>query len=178
MSTPIFSVDELCRALEDVQAEHLAETMTLMGYTDQGEIRTWQQVPTVQALAAADLPAGAIVASGLVNPPAYRSASRTWETTWRITVGIYARGRDHDETQAHIRRWCAGTRTNVLRHKGLGGLAKSLTWAGEEYAFIPGRESARTIAAGACAFNVTADVTTDLGNPPRVVQTPTTLSVK
>lgn len=160
MSTPIRSVDELCRAVEETLDEHLVTMMTLLGYDDTAykKIKDWQQLPTLTALSAATLPAGAISTAGLVRPP--KQSRDTAEATWRIVVGFYERGRDHDDTQARVRNWCAGIRTTLLARKSLGGLASSLIWSGEEHDILPGREQARTIAAAAVAFDVTATVLT------------------
>jgi hypothetical protein len=164
---PITSVDDLCQAVESTLTTYLPDVMTALGFTTGAgyePVRTWQQLPSVQALAAAELPAGAIVAPGLVTPPIYQADSDSWITVWRVPVGMYERGRNHSETQARIRNRIAAIRTTLLRHKSLGGVAKTLLWSGEEYDLIPGRESARTIAAGAVAFDITAEV--DLGPDP------------
>lgn len=180
MTTPIVSVDQLCVAIEQLLTDRLDATMTALGFADLKQVSTWQQVPSVAALSAATLPAGAIVSPGLVSPPSYKASTGLYEATWRVPVGIYTKGRDHDSTQAAVRNWCAGIRLTVLQHKSLGGLAKSLAWTGEEYDRIASRESARTIAVGGCAFDVTALMTTDLtaGVLPTVTTTPTTLSVR
>jgi hypothetical protein len=156
----IFSADELCVAAEQVLradlpkviGHHAAAARIGSGY---GEIAEWQQLPTIEALSTARFPAIAITSAGLVTPPA-TDAGRQLRATWRIVVGVYDRGRDHADTQARIRDWCALIRTSLLRHRSLGGVAESVTWTGEEFALLPNRNQARTIAAGAVAFDVTA----------------------
>ncbi|XBB66863.1 hypothetical protein ABFU82_22565 [Nocardioides sp. WV_118_6] len=179
---PIVSADQLCVALEDTLKTHLVATMATLGYVDDDydRIKTWQQVPTLAALTTAQLPGIAIASPGLVAPPSYSAASGTYTATWRLAVGIYVRGRDHADTQARTRNWCAGIRLTALGHKSLGGVAKRTTWTGEEYADRPGRETARTLAGGVVALNVTADLIADptAGNLPPVTSTPTSVSVQ
>lgn len=184
MSAPISSVDELCVGVETILREHLAGVMDALGFEDAkyDEIKTWQQLPTTTALVAASLPGVAVSAAGLVGAPSYSRSTRSWTTTWRIAVGVYERGKDHADTQARVRNWCAGIRTTLVKHKSLGGLATALAWSGEEYALVPDREQARTIAAAAVAFDITATVSADAaptaGALPTVTSTPTTLSVQ
>jgi hypothetical protein len=176
--TGIVSVDELCAALEATLREHLVPTMTALGF-DYGDVKTWQQVPTLSALATADLPAIAVTSPGLIGDPTYSRSSRKWTATWRISAGIYVRGEGHLETQKKVRDWTAGIRTAVLRHRTLGGVANSLTWSGEQYADRPERESARTLGGGSATFAVTADLPEPtIGALPVVTSTPTTLSVQ
>ena len=178
---PIVSADQLCVALEDTLKAHLVTTMTALGFVEgYDQIKTWQQVPTLAALTTAQLPGVAIASPGLVTPPSYSASKGTYTATWRLAVGIYVRGRDHADTQARTRNWCAGIRLAVLGHKTLGGVASRATWVGEEYADRPGRETARTLAGGVVALNVTADLIANLtaGNLPPVTSTPTTVSVQ
>jgi hypothetical protein len=180
MSTPIASVDELCVGVENALRAHLVGVMDDLGFTDPiyDVVKTWQQLPTTTALVAASLPGVAVSAAGLVDAPVYSRSSGTWTTTWRIAVGIYERGKNHADTQARVRNWCAGIRTTLVLHKSLGGLASALSWSGEEYALVPDREQARTIAAAAVAFDVTATISATVGNLPPVTSTPTSVSVK
>jgi hypothetical protein len=180
VTTPISSVDELCVGVEDTLREHLPDVMDALGFDapNYDEIKTWQQLPTTTALVAASLPGIAVSAAGLVGAPSYSRSSKSWTSTWRIAVGIYERGKDHADTQARVRNWCAGIRTTLVLHKSLGGLASALAWSGEEYALVPDREQARTIAAAAVAFDVTATVSATVGALPPVTSTPTTVSVQ
>lgn len=184
MSTPIRSVDELCVAVEATLVEHYDATMTALGFTTgYAPVATWQQLPSIQAIAAAKLPAGAIVAPTMIGTPTYTAASRTWRTTWRVPIGIYERGSDHDQTQARIRNRVAGIRATLLQHKSLGGIATGMAWSGENYDLLPGRDVARTIAAGGVSLDITADVTIDpvdpgTGGGPVVTSTPTTVTIR
>ncbi|NGZ99397.1 hypothetical protein G5V59_00215 [Nocardioides sp. W3-2-3] len=136
-------------------------------------------MPTVEALTSANLPGVAITAPGIAEPPSYSRSSKAWSATWRMAAGIYVRGRDHAETQKLVRDWVAGIRMTVLTHRTLGGVARSLTWTGEEYGVRPARENARTLAAGAVAMTVTATIPEPtIGALPLVQSTPTSLSVQ
>lgn len=177
----IVSADQLCVALEKVQRDHLIDTMAALGYVDDYDaIKTWQQLPTMEALSSATFPAIAVSTPGLVVAPSYNRSSNTYRATWRIAVGIYVRGVDHNDSAARVRNWAAGIRTTALNHKSLDGVAIGLRWAGEEYARAADRKAARTLAAGAVALDVTADVIADptAGNLPPVLSTPTTVSVQ
>lgn len=178
MTIEVVSVDEICVAIQGILAEHLQATMEQLGFTGYGRVRTWQQVPTMAAIMSAELPAGAVVSPGLTEPP--RRTSSGHEATWRVPAGLYVRGREHDDTAALVRNWCAGIRTCVLQRKSLGGIAKSLTWVGEEFRLVTDRASARTIAGGTVAFDVTVAMRAahaTAGLPP-VTSAPTSLSVQ
>jgi hypothetical protein len=171
----IASASEIVDALETTLSQHLAETITALGWdtSKYGPVETWQQLPTLPALSAARFPAGAISTPNTQGAPVWSQADRAHRTTWRVAVGIYDRGRDHDDTARRIRNWCAAVRLTVRAHRTLGGVALSTTWAGERYELMPNRDQARTFAGGAVAFDVTALVTDTLGVPPLVTQTPT-----
>ncbi|NHA02035.1 hypothetical protein G5V59_26970 [Nocardioides sp. W3-2-3] len=81
-----------------------------------------------------------------------------------------------------MRNWLAITRLALRTDPSLGGIATGLEWAGEEHRLLPNRNQARTIAAGALAINVSADMVGDLiptdGTWPPVTSTHPTLSVK
>lgn len=178
MTREIVSVDEVCTAVQGILTAHLTDTMTRLGFTVTKPVRTWSQVPTMAAIVAATLPAGAVVSPGLVEPP--RRTSSGHEATWRIPAGLYVRGREHDDTAALVRDWCAGIRICVLQHRSLGGIAKALTWVGEDYRLVTDRASARTIAGGTVSFDVTVAMqgaNAGIVLPP-VTSTPTSVSVQ
>lgn len=187
----ILSVDQLCTAVEDTLLASIADIVTQPAFQTllgdgadtylATEIKTWQQLPTIEAISTAKLPAVAITSPGLVDPPVFSRSSKSYDATWRLAIGIYDRGRDHAETQARIRNWCALLRVALQSRPTLGGVAKGLTWTGEEYSLIPQRNSARTLAAGAVAVDVRAEVPhhTNLGaGLPPVTSNHPTLSVE
>ncbi|GAB3867378.1 hypothetical protein GCM10028801_41230 [Nocardioides maradonensis] len=181
MTTPVVSADQICVGVETVLREHLAATVDTLGWTERlGTIREWQQLPVTDAIATAKLPAIAVTTGGIVGAPTTTTSGT--RATWGIAVGLYARGRTHAETQAKVRDWCAATRSTVLAHKSLGGIAISTKWIGERFDLFPSREDARTFGAGVISFDVEVrmalDPTIDAGGLPTVLTTPTTLSVQ
>lgn len=156
MSTPILSVDELCVAAEATLKTALPPLLELLDRTDLGRIKEWQQLPDIQAISTANTPAAAITSAGLTGSPTYSRATDTYAATWRLAIGIYDRGKNHAETQKHVRDWCACIRLALQGNPTLGGFASAVTWIGEEFDLIPNRDSARTVAIGAVAVDVTA----------------------
>lgn len=140
-----------------------------IGYTT--PVATWDQLPSLAALTSAALPAGAVVSPGLVEPPT-RSRSTGYRATWRLVVGVYDRGEDYADTQARCGRWAALVRFTVLRSVNLAGFASDVLWAGEEYAELPERSSARTLAGCAVAFDVTVQDVLGVPTSDPVVTTP------
>lgn len=157
----VLGAEDICRATEVVLTAKVPVLLDLLGRQDLGQVKTWQQLPTIEALSSADFPAVAITSPGLIGTPTYSRASNSWTATWRIAVGVYARGKDHSETAAHVRDWCAVLRTVLLLNKRLGGVAKTLAWAGEEYARVPRKDQARTFSGGAVAVDVTVENVAD-----------------
>jgi hypothetical protein len=172
------SAAQICRAVEDTLKKALPmvleipEVKAYLGERAKAfrDVREWQQLPTIEAIASAQYPAVAIVSPGLVEEPVYSRADDAWKTKWRVAVGIYDRSRnsDHGETQDRIRDWVAFIRTALLRNPTLGGVVRGVSWAGEEYDLLPDRNKARTIGAGALAVDIRVDVpnTLGLGLPP------------
>lgn len=166
MSTPILSVDEICVAVQTTLEAELPAALVALEREHLGEIKDWKQLPEIKALVTARVPAVAITSAGLVTAPVLRNSSGTYDTTWRIAIGIYERGRNHDETQKRVRDWCACIRLTLLSNPSLGGVSSNLIWSGEEFDLIPDRDSARTVAIGAVAVNVDAQMLAAL--PPTV----------
>lgn len=186
----IQSADQVLVALEETLRAtlplvlELPEVKAHLGSSaaDYREITTWQQLPTLQAIATADYPAVAIMSPGLVGPPEYQRSRDCWTAWWRAEVGIFDRhGVDdagHSATQRLVRNWVAWLRTAALRQQTLGGAARAVVWAGEEYDLLPDREQARTIGAGTLMLNIKADVPDTLGlGLPIVTTTNTQLNV-
>lgn len=148
---PLLSANDLCAAVEAVLREHLPDLAASRGLDP---VRTWQQLPTLDALTAANLPGIAVTSPGLSTTPT-RRATR-YDATWRIVVGCFVRATDHATTAAATRDWAAVIRQVMLQHPTLGGVATGVEWAGEEYAERPERSSARTLGGCAVALDVTA----------------------
>lgn len=148
---PLLSADELCAAAEAVLREHLQPLATSRGLE---KIRTWEQLPTLEALTTANLPAVAVTSPGLADRPTRRSSG--YNAPWRIVVGAFVRGTSFTETAGRVRDWAAVIRQVMVQHPTLGGVATGLEWVGEEYVERPERSSARTLGGCAVAFDVTA----------------------
>ena len=185
------SVDQVLVALQQTLEQAVPQVLELdqvkayLGQRAAGfqKITTWQQVPTLEAIATADYPAVAMTSPGLVEPPAYKRSSYTWETTWRAAVGLYDRvGVDdggQSATQQRVRDWIMILRTAALRNPTLAGTARWIRWAGEEYDLLPDRNKARTIGAGALALDIRVDVPDTLGmGLPAVASTSTSTDVR
>ena len=152
--TRVTAADQLCVAAETILRENVTTTQLMLGF-DLGEIETWQQLPTPDAIAAAQLPAVAITSPGLAGAPVWNSVEDGYDAVFVLTVGIYVRGKSHADTAARVRDWCAAIRSTIVRKRTLGGLSPDgATWVDETYVLIPDRTAARTLGAGAVAFNV------------------------
>lgn len=169
----IQSAAQVGEAVEATLKEHLPETLELPTVKEYlgdraavfRDVREWQQLPSLEAIATAQLPAVAIVSPGLVREPTLKRSADAYETTWRVAIGIYDRDKSpsHNATQARVRDWVTLARITLLRHPTLGGVARRVVWAGEEYDLLPDRTKARTIGAGALAVDVTIDVPDPMG---------------
>lgn len=163
MTVRLVDADTVCAAAETTLRAHLPEVIALLGLdVNAGREKKyappakWDQVPALEALAS--IPAfpaavGAITSPGLAEPPVRRRFD-AYDATWRLSVGVYSRGRDYAETARRNRRWAAIIRACLVRHPDLGAGAESLTWVGEEYRQVPQKNAARTLAGCAVAFDV------------------------
>lgn len=177
----LVTAHDVCSAAEAILTEHLP------GWAAAAELKpvtTWQQVPTVQAISSAPVPAGAITSPGLTEPPTKHRDRH--EATWRIVAAVYDRGSDYTDTARRIRTWAALIRAVLVQHPRLGGLALRLDWVGEEYELVP-EQGARTLGGCAVAVDVVvADVVPStappgLGGPPpapTVTATRSTVTVR
>lgn len=162
---PLVTAQDVCDAVETVLRAHLPDLATRTGLPT---VKEWNQLPTLEALTTAKVPALAVTSPGLAGPPTRRSTG--WEADWRVVVGVYDRDKSHAATAARTRRWAAVVRQVVLQHPGLGGVAVGTVWVGEEYAERPERSAARTLGGCAVAFDVTVrDV---LDNEPYIAPDP------
>lgn len=180
----IWSADELCTAVEETLQSGLEDLMTARFPDDKQyhQVKTWQQLPTKDALATAQLPGIAIASPGVIGTPRYERSRDAYKTTWRIEVACYAQGREHGDTQARCRNWVAGIRTILLANKTLGDVATGLSWAGEAYALRPNQNQARTTGGGVVLLDVDALVSATAPPPepglPVVLSTHPTLAVE
>ncbi len=151
----LVTADDVCQALEATLRTTVPLVVTAMEWTeDLKAVESWDQVPTAEALSAANLPAGTIESPGLTGPP-IRNEDGGVDVVWRVVAGMYDRGDDYDETAANIRKWAAAIRAAAMSDVTLGGVVDGLSWVGEDYARRPERNVARTLAGCAVAFDVT-----------------------
>ncbi|WP_156759558.1 hypothetical protein [Microbacterium karelineae] len=152
--------DDIVRGLEAQLRANVPAVITLLGLTDLGEIQTWQIVPDVDAIAAAKLPAIAIV-SPRVSAQPQRSNSE-YSAEWQVSVGVFARGDDHEHTQTQIQQWAKVVRASALMTPSLPGTKIRIRWAGEEYDLLPNKKDARTIAGAEVMFDASVEKAIDL----------------
>jgi hypothetical protein len=189
MDAEVWSIDEVCLAVESTLRTAIPQVLELPFVKDRlgddakfyRDVQTWIQVPTFDAIVAANYPAVAISSPGLVGEPVYKRSTNAWDIVVRVGVGMYDRAGDtsHHSTAARVRNWIAVVRTALLRNTTLGGNAESLKWVGEQYDLLPARAQARTIGAGAIAVDVRVTVPdTVMMGLPSVTDTLTTIDTQ
>lgn len=180
----IVTADDLCRGAQTVLAAQLPALITALGLDTPAAGQkafaapsTWVQVPTLEALQAASMPAGAITSTGTVGPP--RKSTLGTDADWRIRVGVFDRGSNYDETASRARTWAALIRAALVLQPTLGGIATATRWVGEAYRQFPQVNAARTLGGCSVDFDVTARNVVDLGAiAPVVLTTGSTLTVR
>lgn len=150
----LITADHVCAAFQATLERHLPEWLAHL--SDLSPVTEWLQLPTTQAITAAQYPTGTVVSPGLSGAPVRRTRT-VMDATWRVMGTIYDRGPDHTDVQRRARTWAALMRAVLLQHRSLGGLASGLEWIGEEYGVINASNAARTF--GACTVSV--DVTVE-----------------
>jgi hypothetical protein len=157
--------DDIIRALEAQLKANVPLVIEALGLGHLGEVKTWQMVPSPEAIAAAQLPAVALVSPSMNSKP-YRSRGQQ-TGTWQVSAGIFARGGDHEQTQTQIQAWVKVLRTAALLTP-LTDTGISLTWVGEAYDVLATKQEARTIAGGEVQFDAHVDVALDLTDLPNL----------
>jgi len=158
--------DDIVRALEQVLRQNLPIVLEALELTHLGEVKTWQIVPTMEALASAKHPSIALVSPSMTAAPQRSGAGgRQYTGEWRMSIGVFDRGDNHEGTQTGIQQWAKAIRVAALLTP-LTGTGISLRWAGEEYDVIPTKQDSRTIAGAEVMFDATVDVALDLTDIP------------
>lgn len=139
-----------------------------------GRCRSWDAVPSQDALESASLPAGAVTVPGLVEDPV-RKADH-YEGVYRLAVGVYCRGANYTDTKRRAGRWSACLRSCVQANRGLGlppGTVRSVTLR-TEVSTVGGRNTAsRTLGGCAVQWDVAIpDLMDLLVRPPVDANTP------
>jgi hypothetical protein len=159
----LVSAAAVCDALEESLTAYLPRVLDYLGWTDLGAVRTWHQVPRIEALTTADVPAGGIESPGLTGPPT-KNSDGTYGCEWEVTAGVFARGSDYAATQSAGRRWPMALVAAALVDRSLGGKVSRTEWVGQDLARIRTRDAARTITLGAATFHVRVDTVLDPGD--------------
>ncbi|WP_221585556.1 hypothetical protein [Microbacterium sp. G2-8] len=154
--------DDIVLALEAQLKRNVPTVLEKLELEHLGEIETWQIVPDAGAIAAAALPAVAIVSPRVSTQP--RRSHSEYGGDWQVSVGVFARGIDHQHTQTQVQQWAKVLRTAALMSPALPGTQIRMRWAGEEYSLIPTKEDARTIAGAEVMFDASVEVALDLAN--------------
>lgn len=172
----LVTADDLCLAAGQVLSTGLPPLIEALGLdVDTADGRRfkvpakWDQVPTLEALTSAQMPAGAITSRGIIGEP--RRSSLGVDATWRVIVGVFDRGGDYNQTASRTRTWAALVRGVLLANPTLDGVASGVGWAAESYRQFPQVSAARTLGGCAVEVNVTARNVADLGDATQLVQT-------
>lgn len=166
---PIVTADEVCLAVENTLRAWLPPMFDAMGVTDELEApKTWRQVPTVDALKEAAMPAAGTATPGWSGEPE-RDEDGNLQITWRVNVLFFVRGNDYEQTQRHTRLYAAAASTVLMQQHTLLGFATATDVVGETYE--PINDGARTLGAALIEVDVTvSDARNDLmapdGQPP------------
>lgn len=162
MTAPtVIGADDISEAIERTLRANIPRVKAALELEEElDEIQTWQQVPIPAALAAAALPAVAIIAPSMTSE-ARRNAT-TYDGVWQTSVIVVARGTDHKHTQQQIQKWAKVVRVAALLTPALDGLAVSLRWVGEQYDLEADQATARTLAGCEVFFDAIAETSMDL----------------
>lgn len=183
MSAPqVLGGDDIAAAIEQVLRANIPAVLELLDLEELGQVETWQQVPTAEALSTARLPAVAIVAPRMASQ-ALRNATN-YDGTWQASVAVFIRGKDHATTQAAAQAWAKVIRVAALLSRRLGTLPVQLRWVGEEYDLQPEKSTARTLGGCEVFFDALAESVMDLSairntlsSAPVVTETETTVTL-
>lgn len=139
----------------------------------------WFRLPSPAALRAARTPAVAVIVDGLTGPPTY-SRRTGYTATWDVTVVVYVRGGDYDETRSRVERYVAAIRAALLSSPQ--GIARRWQWFDEHYDQVTEPGAARTLGAGYLAITVEVEgasipalIGADPANPSEFTKTATTI---
>ncbi|WOF23840.1 hypothetical protein N8K70_03930 [Microbacterium betulae] len=152
--------DDIVTALEAQLKGNVPLVIEALKLERLGEVKTWQVVPDADAISAAQLPAVAIVTPRVSTQP--RGSHTEYSADWEVSVGVFARGKDHEETQTQIQAWAKVLRVAALLSRTLTGTRIEMRWAGELYDLIPTKQDARTIAGAEVLFDAHVDTALDL----------------
>lgn len=171
----MITADTVCVAIETAIRNNITSVLTALGWTAQlGAIKTYQQVPDLNAAAAANLPA-IMIGSARVDFEPIRSGT-TYDGSWQVAVGVRDRGKDHADTAQRIRRWASAITAAAMLDQSLGGIAATIHPLSAHYDELGDATQARTIASAAVVFEIQVTAALDLDALRRVIHPSTTVT--
>lgn len=166
-------------ATEVVDPIHARLLAALDGFLDpdQDAVAEWFRLPSVQSLTSAQMPAVALVVDGLTGPPTYDRRTG-YTASWDVTVAVYLRGADWDQTRSRLERYVASIRGCLLTAPQ--GQSRAWRWADEHYDQTADAANARTLGAGYLTLTVEVVGASVPGLPadPAVMFTTSTVSAR
>ena len=142
---PIIGGDDIVNALEAHLHEAIPKAQEALKLTHLGEVKVWQILPDKDAIATSQYPAIAIVAA---EAEAGERSVDGYSATWDVSVGAFARGTDHKDTQNIAQQWAKTIRYACLMTPVIPDTEIEMTWVGESSNIIASQQDARTL--GAC----------------------------
>lgn len=176
MTAPVaIGPDDFAAALETQLKAMIRPVIAALGYGLE-DPKSYDQVPEIESLSAAAFPAVAIGGARMTGKP-YRSGGRqSYDGIWRISIGVWDRGKSYTDTQSKIQKWAKVIRTAILLGGSLGGIAKTVTWADESYVTFPQKEVARTFAGAEVEFDIAAENVIDLAAIASLIESTSTVT--
>lgn len=172
MTLRLITADDLCTGTQTVLKAQLGALIEALGLDERPRPekpftvpKVWNQIPVLEAIQSANVPAAAITSTGIVGTPRKSrnpDGSDRIDATFLVRVGIFDRGSDYNVTAHRVRTWAALVRAVMLRNPTLGGVASGVRWVSETYRQFPEKGVARTLGGCSVDFHVDARNVADL----------------
>jgi hypothetical protein len=117
---------------------------------------TWKVVPTIDAMAADQLPALFVTSPGAA-PAAEQDGDGDVSATWRMQTFVIVRGQTFEDVARDVAIYTLAVRLAAVQHPTLSGIARDAVWAGETYDVLD-PTAGRTLGGGRVDLDVTVDV--------------------
>lgn len=127
----------------------------------------WVRTADPEKIPIRSLPTVAIVGGGLMDDPEYDTD--TVSTWWAVSVSVFAKGRNRDESLDNARMLTAAARQAVLSKVALDARVEAVRWEDEDVDVVSATRE-RTLAAGDAVFAVL--IVTDAYGPGPAVPDP------
>jgi hypothetical protein len=99
------------------------------------------------------LPTIIVVSPGLDDDP-NEEGDGSYRATWRIHIGCVVSTSDMAATNLAAKIMGAATRSVILQHASLGGIACGVEWYDESYDDLPDDDASRSLGASSVSFRV------------------------